>query len=117
MENMMAYCGIECAECPAYIATQEDDDIKRQKVADMWSKLFQAPIKKEEINCDGCHTQEGRLFSHCLNCQVRLCGMEKSVDTCGHCADYSCSKIDDLLSMLPLPSARKNLDKIKQTAG
>ncbi len=25
MEEMVAYCGIVCTECPAYIATQNDD--------------------------------------------------------------------------------------------
>ncbi len=108
----MSYCGIKCEKCLTYIATQKDDDEERQKVADMWGKMFQVPFKIEDINCDGCHTQNGRLFGHCTNCQVRLCGIEKSVETCAHCDDYSCDKIDELYKVLPHPTARKNLEKI-----
>jgi len=34
METMlMAYCGLDCRECPVFIATENDDDDARQKVA------------------------------------------------------------------------------------
>ncbi len=112
MENMISYCGINCAECLTYLATQKDDDKERQKVADMWGKMFGVPFKIEDINCDGCHTKDGRLFGHCSNCHVRSCGQEKSIETCAHCADYSCKKVDELLEILPHPTARKTLEKI-----
>ena len=38
MENMIAYCGLNCVECGAFVATQMDDDSKRKKVAEAWSK-------------------------------------------------------------------------------
>jgi hypothetical protein len=53
---MIAICGIKCNECPAFLATQENDDLKRKEVAEMWSKEFQAAFKPEDINCDGCTT-------------------------------------------------------------
>lgn len=112
---MISYCGIDCAQCATYLATQKDDDVERQKVADMWGKMFGVPFKKEDINCDGCHKTEGRLFGHCANCAVRLCGMEKAVETCGHCKDYSCTKIDELLKILPHPTARKTLEEIAKS--
>jgi len=28
---MIAYCGIKCTECPAYIATINNDDAKRKE--------------------------------------------------------------------------------------
>lgn len=28
MERMVAYCGIVCTECPAYIATQNNDTVR-----------------------------------------------------------------------------------------
>ncbi|MCK4571680.1 DUF3795 domain-containing protein, partial [candidate division WOR-3 bacterium] len=37
MDKMIAYCGIICTECPAFLATQKDDDEERKKVAEMWS--------------------------------------------------------------------------------
>ena len=38
MEKIIAYCGLICSECPAYIATQKDSDEERKKVAEKWSK-------------------------------------------------------------------------------
>lgn len=40
MEKMIAFCGLTCTECPAFIATQKDDDKERKKVAKVWSKDF-----------------------------------------------------------------------------
>jgi hypothetical protein len=37
---MMAFCGVQCDECDTYIATKNDDDTKRQEIADRWSKLM-----------------------------------------------------------------------------
>jgi hypothetical protein len=68
MEKMIAVCGIECHQCPAFLATRENDDLKRKEVAEMWSKDFKAEIKPEDINCEGCTSGKERLFSHC---QVR----------------------------------------------
>ncbi len=33
MDNLIAYCGIDCAVCPAYIAKKNNDDALRQKTA------------------------------------------------------------------------------------
>ncbi len=54
MDKMIAFCGIVCTECPAFLATQKDDHNERMKVAELWSKEFKAEIKPEDINCDGC---------------------------------------------------------------
>ena len=32
MEKMIAFCGIVCAECPAFLATKMDDDNERKKI-------------------------------------------------------------------------------------
>lgn len=114
MNDMISFCGLNCRECPAYIATRENDDAKRQKVAVMWSKLFKTEIPADAINCDGCRTEGGRLFGHCTNCAIRSCGMEKGVENCAHCADYSCAKLDGFLEFLPNKSARENLERIKK---
>ncbi|KUK85723.1 MAG: Uncharacterized protein XE03_1923 [candidate division TA06 bacterium 34_109] len=31
MDKMIAFCGLICTECPAFIATQKNDDIERKK--------------------------------------------------------------------------------------
>lgn len=35
MDKMIAFCGLTCTECPAFIATQKDDDMKGEK----WQKF------------------------------------------------------------------------------
>jgi len=54
MEKIVGVCGITCTECPAFIATQENDDSKRRQVAEEWSKAYNNEIKPEQINCNGC---------------------------------------------------------------
>ena len=33
---MIGYCGLDCAQCEAFIATQNNDDALRAKVAAEW---------------------------------------------------------------------------------
>lgn len=108
---MIAYCGLICTDCPAFIATQQNDDNKRLKTAKAWSKEFGAEIKPEDINCDGCLTNNGRLFKHCKVCEIRQCGQEKNIDNCGHCSDFACDKLDFVFNAVP--SAKKVLQDIK----
>jgi len=59
------YClPVELHECGVILATQEDDDQKRVKVAQEWSKLFKVEIKPEDIHCEGCLSDGGRLFNY-----------------------------------------------------
>ena len=115
MDKIIAFCGLTCTECPAFIATQKDDDKERKKVAKVWSKEFNSDIKPEDINCDGCLTEEsGRLFSHCKVCEIRKCGRKKEVKNCAYCDDYACEKLTKFFDMAPeaktaLVEIRKNL--------
>jgi hypothetical protein len=110
MSKMIAFCGLDCSECPAFKATQADDDRKRTETAQIWSTQYHADIKPEDINCDGCHSRNGRLFSHPQVCEIRKCGIGKRVANCGHCPEYACEKLTPLLGVAP--QAKDNLDGI-----
>ena len=112
MDQMIAYCGITCSECPAMLATQNDDDKERAKVAEMWSKEFDADLKPEDINCDGCLSTTEPLFSHCQVCEIRKCGQEKQVTNCAYCDDYACEKLTKFLDMVP--RAKNTLEEIRK---
>lgn len=112
MEKMIAFCGITCSECPAYLATQKDDDNERQKVAEMWSKEFDADLKPEDINCNGCLLEKEPLFSHCKVCTIRKCGLDKKVKNCAYCENYACEELTKFFAMVP--DAKATLDEIRK---
>jgi hypothetical protein len=114
MDEIIAFCGLTCTECPAFIATGKDDDVERNKVAELWSKEFNCEIQPEDINCDGCLVESDRVFSHCKVCEIRKCGQEKEVTNCAYCDDYTCEKLIKFFNMAPeaktaLVEIRKNL--------
>jgi hypothetical protein len=112
---MIAFCGLDCGECPAYVATRQDDATKRQEVAKKWSSE-EHPLKAEDINCDGCLTVDGRLIKFCLDCDVRSCGLEKNLENCALCDDYACVKLTKLWEMFESPNAKATLDGIRKKA-
>lgn len=112
MDKIIAYCGLICTDCPAYIATQADDRAALEKVAAQWREEFDAPnITVESILCDGCLTHDGRKCSHCFECDIRACGLERNVVNCAHCADYGCDKLERFFGFAP--DARTILDGIR----
>ena len=111
MEKIISYCGLICTDCPAYLATQNDDNDLRTKTAEEWSKMYQADIKPDMIVCDGCVT-DGKKFHHCTKCEMRACGMARQVKNCGHCDEYPCEKITAFFAFVP--DAKKVLDAEKE---
>jgi len=111
-KEMIAFCGINCIVCPAYTAKQTDDMELRKKTAKEWSGP-EVPIKPEEINCDGCLELDKELFKYCNSCQVRICGLEKDVENCAYCEEYTCEKLEGLWKMFNLTEPKEVLDGIR----
>ncbi len=111
-EKMIAYCGIACSECPAYIATQKNDDKLREETAKKWTEEFHSDIAPAEINCDGCPTDSTKLIKYCGQCGIRNCAREKGVKNCAYCADYPCAKLTAFLKNVP--EAKALLDEIRK---
>jgi hypothetical protein len=112
MDKIIAYCGLVCSDCPAYVATQANDQAALEKVAAQWRQEFNAPnITVEAVICDGC-LDGGRKCGHCAECQIRACGVERGVANCAHCADYpTCDKIQGFFGFVP--QAKVTLDGIR----
>ena len=109
MEKMIAFCGLICTECPAFLATKDDDNDARRKTAEMWSSQYGLELKPEDINCDGC-LSSGRLWNHCNICEIRKCGQQKGLENCAHCDEYACEKLDNFFKVVP--HSKTTLDKI-----
>lgn len=94
MNKMIAYCGLDCEKCDAYIATKNNDQALREKTAKLWSELNNVTILPEHINCEGCRTNGVKTY-YCDNlCAIRQCAMKKAFTTCGDCADLEkCEKV------------------------
>lgn len=109
---MISYCGLTCTKCPAFTATQKDDHQKRIDVARSWSEEFKAEIKPEDINCDGCMSEGGRLFNHCKVCTIRKCGQAKHIENCAHCNEYPCRELSFIINAVP--DAKATLEEIRK---
>jgi len=101
MSQMIAYCGLACHECPAFLATKNNDKEKQAQIARLWSELYETVMKPEDIICNGCLSEEGHHFSHCKSCKIRACASEKHVDNCACCAEYPCEKIGFVFKSVP----------------
>jgi len=110
MEKIIAYCGIYCSECPAYLATQKDAYEEIKKVANEWSSEAML-FKPEEVWCDSC-SSEGKHFSWCGECPIRSCCREKGHENCAYCDDYPCDNLKNTFDRTP--SAKERLDKIQK---
>ncbi|MFX0177640.1 MAG: DUF3795 domain-containing protein [Candidatus Hodarchaeota archaeon] len=108
MDKMIVYCGINCLECPAYIATQRDNREEIEKIAKSWSNE-EISFVPEEIYCDGCNAN-GRIFSWCEKCDIRRCCRAKEFENCAYCEEFICDKLNNTFEKTP--SARINLEKI-----
>lgn len=102
MKNMIAYCGLDCEKCDAYLATIHDDQALREKTARLWAELNHAPILPEHINCEGCRTDGAKtLFCESL-CAVRQCALKKDIMTCGDCPEIeTCQTIGAVIAANP----------------
>jgi hypothetical protein len=112
MEKMIAYCGLVCTECPAFIATQKDDQEALKQVADQWSKDFNTTLAAQDCICDGCLSSTDRHCSYCRECKIRACGAEKKVRNCAHCSDYACQELEKFFGFAP--EAKASLEKIRK---
>lgn len=94
MKDYIAYCGLDCETCEARLATVNDDDALRSKVAKLWSELNGVEITPEMINCSGCRI-DGVKTPYCDSlCPIRQCALSKDRDTCGSCGELNmCEKV------------------------
>jgi hypothetical protein len=108
---MLAYCGINCTTCPAFIATQNNDDIARQKLAAEWSNE-QYFLKPSDINCDGCLANGSTIISFCRDCPTRNCAIVKQVQNCAHCEEFACENLQKHWKMAGMTEEKHSLEEI-----
>lgn len=112
MAKLIAYCGIDCAGCEAYIATQADDQAAKMSLLEKWRVDYHAPdMTLADVTCDGC-TSSGRLGGYTHACPVYACANDRRMENCAHCDDYSgCETLQAFIA--GIPSALENLEAIR----
>lgn len=111
MQKMIAYCGLVCSNCPTYLATLNDDDEARAKTAVLYSERFGLTFSPEEINCDGCLSENGNMIGYCKFCELRTCCREKGLENCSLCIEQPCENLAKFHDFSP--EAKASFDVLK----
>ena len=101
MDEMIAFCGLNCLDCEAFIATQAKDHIQLERIAKKWTEQYNTKLSAKDILCDGCQSLSDQLCVHCDICEIRRCGQKKKLDNCSRCDDYPCDRLDSFFQVAP----------------
>jgi uncharacterized Fe-S cluster-containing radical SAM superfamily protein len=118
METLIAYCGLDCGSCLIHLATLEQDKIlqyaMRKSVAEQLFKYYGINSSPENINdCDGCRADTGRIYTGCIQCDIRKCAITKNLESCVFCDNYSCDNLRKHFSLDH--EAKERLEEIRKT--
>ncbi len=118
MNAELAYCGLICQTCPIHLATLEGNKPEqvrqRKQIVSSSLELYGLKFKLEDItDCDGCRTDNGRLFSACKDCPIRTCARERGLKNCATCVDYTCAPLEQFFKSEP--ACRERLDDLRKT--
>jgi len=105
--NLIAYCGLNCAECFGYKMTVSEAakslrrELRAAKLKDAWKEIpflgEYVPFKKSldglaMLRCPkACRGGGGNPW-----CKIRKCCLKKGFDGCWQCADFeACNKLQE----------------------
>lgn len=109
---LIAACGLDCAQCDAYKATQANDQVALEALAEKWRVEYNSPnITAVNVMCDGCMSG-GRTIGYCAECGIRKCVQERGLANCSACPDYACDKLTGFWQMAP--QAKANLEALRK---
>ncbi len=118
-QQNLGFCGVDCAMCPIFLASAENDVQKKTELAQIFSERYKTDIKAENVNCDGCLQgtyENGTLFYHCQACDVRKSAAEKNVKTCAECDKYVCDKLIAKWDEIPDEYSAKAKENLEASA-
>ena len=116
MAKILAYCGLDCGECEAYVATQKNDRAALEAVAKKWSAQFGGKdMGADACVCDGCSTGKRAATAHTATCGIRVCASKRGVVTCAHCPDYGCAILQGFFAFAPV--LKEKLETIRKGLG
>ena len=94
------------------MATQVEDLERKKQIAERWARELNTEFTTQDIDCDGCLSQ--RISGWCQRiCLIRPCAEKRNVETCAHCSDYPCEKLEKFLSNEP--AAKEYLEETRKS--
>jgi hypothetical protein len=116
MAKILAFCGLDCGECEAFIATQRNDRAGLEATAKIWAERYGAKeISADMCICDGCSSGKRTSAAHAATCAIRLCASGRGVTTCAHCGDYGCETLKGFFAFAPV--LKDKLEAIRKEIG
>jgi len=108
---MTAPCGLDCFNCPMYLASENDE--MRNVIARNMGIPFEQAI------CHGCRNEKGTIafLSMTEPCNVYKCTEKKGISFCCDCSDFPCDHLHpyaDKASDVPHNTKVFNLSLIKK---
>ena len=117
MREMVAYCGIDCAKCPAYRLPRLGERLHMKR---FFQWLLKRGMRSKGLNlpdadviCDGCTAIDARILKPCLECAVRCCAMETGVVNCAHCPKFGCDRLQGVWKITVFRDAQPRLEKLR----
>jgi hypothetical protein len=86
---MTACCGIDCTDCPIFMAAQDHD--KARALAASWRENGYGDAVPEWFRCQGCRGPDELVWSE--DCVLRSCCKGKALECCDACVEFPCCKI------------------------
>lgn len=93
----LAYCGLNCNQCPVYLASITKNTEKQIILAKEYS-TDTCKFSKDDMFCLGCHS-DTLSDKMCGGCEIRKCGIEKTSGSCAACAEFPCSILETYLGV------------------
>ena len=110
-KQMTAPCGLDCFNCPLYLASENEE------LRTAISKNMGIPYEK--AFCIGCRNENGTIpfLNMTEPCNVYKCIEKKGIDFCCDCSDFPCDHLHpyaDMASQRPHNTKVFNLCLIKR---
>ncbi len=97
-ESLCGYCGHYCGACPVNIDYKKGIEFQ-QKLAQALSVQLKRPVPITEIQCPGCRQAREDKDAWGHKCLIRNCALDKELDSCSHCPDFPCDKLQKITEL------------------
>ena len=105
----LAYCGLNCNECPVYLASISKNTEKQIILAKEYS-TDTCKFSKDDMFCLGCHS-DTLSDKMCGGCEIRKCGVERAFKNCAECTEFPCSLLEKQMG-----DSSDSMNRLKQLA-